>query len=110
MWEKFTLNKLPSSHIQEVSNRHTGREVNPTPHHVHTSTDASKEGLSSNTKDSHFYARSLQKAQLSPDFGKSLLIQRPVGYVRMPSSPVGAQETGCLLGFGLSCVWKKFLA
>lgn len=31
MWETFTLNKLPSSHIQEVSNGHTGREVNPTP-------------------------------------------------------------------------------
>lgn len=49
---------------------------------VHTSTDASKEGLSINNEISNFYTGSLQKAQLSPDFGKSLLIkrQRPVGY------------------------------
>lgn len=43
---------------------------------VHTSTDASKEGLSINNEISNFYTESLQKAQLSPDFRKSLLIQR----------------------------------
>lgn len=68
---------------------------------VHTSTDASEEGLSINNEISNFYTGSLQKAQLSPDFGKSLLIQ-------MPSSPVGAQKTDCPLGFGLSCVGGGF--
>lgn len=31
MWEKFTLNRFPSSHmIEDVSSGHTGREVHPT--------------------------------------------------------------------------------
>lgn len=72
---------------------------------VHTSTDASKERLSFNNKVSHFYTGSWQKAQLSPDFGKSLLIQRqrPVGYrcplrlwSRGDNLPTGFQALLCL--------------
>lgn len=108
MQEKFTLNRFPSSHIiQEVSNGYTGREVNPTP--------VSTPALMPAKKGSAVIPKSVistlvfAKSSNVPRFCK-LPVNTEASGLQMPSSPVGAQETGCPLGFGLSCVWRRLLA